>query len=34
MYAGYKLWGIGGMFLAPMLAVTAIQILPERRPDQ
>lgn len=34
MYAGYKLWGIGGMFLAPMLAVTAIQILPERRPDR
>lgn len=34
LYAGYKLWGITGMFLAPILAVTAIQILPERkRPD-
>ena len=31
MYAGYKLWGIGGMILAPILAVTAIQILPDRR---
>lgn len=31
LYAGYKLWGIGGMILAPLLAVTAIQILPERK---
>ena len=31
LYAGYKLWGIGGMILAPLLAVTAIQIVPERR---
>lgn len=31
MYAGYKLWGIGGMLLAPILAVTAIQIIPERK---
>ena len=29
LYAGYQLWGIGGMILAPMLAVTALQILPE-----
>lgn len=29
MYAGYKLWGITGMFLAPILAVVAVQILPE-----
>lgn len=26
MYAGYKLWGFGGMLLAPMLAVTARQL--------
>ncbi len=31
LYAGYKLWGIGGMILAPLLAVTAIQLVPERR---
>ncbi len=30
MYAGYKLWGIAGMFLAPMLAVTALQVLPNK----
>ena len=33
MYAGYKLWGISGMLLAPILAVIAIQILPERRQE-
>lgn len=26
MYAGYQLWGIGGMILAPMLAVMAAQL--------
>lgn len=26
LYAGYKLWGFGGMLLAPMLAVTALQL--------
>lgn len=26
LYAGYRLWGIGGMLLAPLLAVTALQI--------
>lgn len=31
MYAGFQLWGIGGMFLAPLLTVTALQALPERR---
>ena len=31
MYAGYKLWGISGMLLAPILAVIALQILPEPR---
>ena len=25
MYAGYRLWGIGGMLLAPVMAVTAVQ---------
>lgn len=33
LYAGYKIWGFGGMILAPMLAVTAIQIVPERKQD-
>ena len=33
LYAGYKLWGFGGMILAPMLAVTALQIVPERKTD-
>lgn len=28
LYAGYKIWGIGGMLLAPMLAVTALQLAP------
>lgn len=31
LYAGYKLWGIGGMILAPLLAVTVVQFLPENR---
>lgn len=31
LYAGYKLWGLAGMFLAPMLAVTALQLVPEKR---
>lgn len=30
LYAGYKVWGIGGMILAPMLTVTALQLMPER----
>lgn len=30
LYAGYKLWGLPGMFLAPILTVTALQILPGR----
>lgn len=34
LYAGYKLWGIAGMLLAPLLAVTAIQIVPERNREQ
>ena len=31
LYIGYKLWGIGGMILAPLLAVTALQLVPEKR---
>ena len=31
MYAGYKIWGIGGMILAPLIAVTAMQIVPDRK---
>lgn len=27
LYAGYKLWGIGGMILSPLLAVTVIQLV-------
>ena len=30
LYVGYKLWGIGGMILAPLLTVTALQLAPER----
>lgn len=30
LYAGYRLWGIGGMLLSPILAVTALQFLPPR----
>ena len=26
LYAGYQLWGIGGMILSPMIAVTAVQL--------
>lgn len=27
LYAGYKLWGIGGMIFSPILAVAAVQLL-------
>lgn len=27
LYVGYKLWGIGGMIVAPLLAVTVVQLL-------
>jgi len=30
LYAGYRLWGIGGMLLAPLLATTALQLVPEQ----
>ena len=33
LYAGFRLWGIGGMILAPMLAVAVSQLLiPEKGP--
>ena len=34
MYGGYKIWGIGGMLLAPLMAVTAVQIVPERKGER
>lgn len=27
LYAGYRLWGVGGMFLAPMIAVAATSLI-------
>lgn len=33
MYAGFKLWGIGGMLFAPILTVAALQLTPDR-PDR
>ncbi len=33
LYVGFQLWGIGGMLLAPLLTVTAIQLVPERKTD-
>lgn len=30
LYAGYKLWGIGGMILSPLLAVTVVQLIPKK----
>lgn len=31
LYIGFKLWGLGGMILAPMLTVTFLQLLPDRK---
>ena len=31
LYVGYKLWGLAGMILSPLLAVTMVQLLPENR---
>ena len=28
MYAGFQLWGIGGMLLSPLITVTALQLVP------
>lgn len=33
LYAGYKLWGIGGMLLAPLLTVTALQVFPDGKQE-
>lgn len=33
LYAGYKLWGLGGMILAPILAVAAVQLLAAKEQD-
>lgn len=33
LYAGYRLWGLGGMLLAPLLAVTVTQLL-QAKPAQ
>lgn len=30
LYIGYKLWGLPGMIAAPLLAVTALQLVPDR----
>lgn len=32
LYAGYKLWGLGGMLLSPVLAVAAIELLSIKKP--
>lgn len=29
LYAGFKLWGLAGMILSPLLAVTVVQLLPK-----
>lgn len=34
LYAGFRLWGIGGMLLAPVLTVTAMQLSALRNPDR
>ena len=31
LYVGFRLWGIGGMILAPLLTVTALQLIPESK---
>lgn len=31
LYVGYKLWGIGGMIVSPLLAVTAVQLMPGKQ---
>ena len=33
LYAGYKLWGLMGMLLAPLLAVAATQVVTPKRQD-
>lgn len=33
LYAGYRIWGLGGMILAPLLTVTVMQLLPQQREE-
>lgn len=33
VYVGYKLWGLGGMILAPILAVAAVQLMAAKEQD-
>ena len=33
LYTGYRLWGIAGMILSPLLAVTVLQLLPEQKTE-
>ena len=33
LYVGYRLWGIGGMIIAPMLAVAAVQLFNPGEPE-
>lgn len=30
MYAGFRLWGVGGLILSPLLAVTALQLVSDK----
>ena len=30
LYAGFRIWGIGGMLLSPILTATALQLVPEQ----
>lgn len=34
LYTGFRLWGLLGMFLMPMLAITVISMLPETKKEQ
>lgn len=34
LYVGYKIWGILGMILAPLLTVTAIQVVPRSQREE
>ena len=34
LYTGFRLWGLVGMFLMPMLAITVISMLPKKKESQ
>ena len=34
LYVGYRLWGLGGMIAAPVLAVAAVQLLRTPKPQE